>query len=177
MAREERPPPPGKMVGPDGAIGVRASSTVVGLHFASIGAATLGFGGSAPIAGKVQLEGIIFMAGSSAPAEDPHRFQMALASDVPASAADLDAAEQMFPRISQLVATRNFIILDLGSLSFWLPVTTVLAMNGRRLVGGFYNGHAANAMDGYVGFVMHRVYGGASSGDPAFLSGEEVEER
>lgn len=158
----------------EGAVGLRSTSTIVGLHFQSVSPSAMAFAGSAPIAGKVQLEGIIAVVDIVSAGEDPHRVQLALASDVPTTQAELDAAEQMFPRASQASDSRfSFIVSGKGGQAFF-PIGTALVLNGRRIVGGFYNGHATSPEDVYVGLILHRVTGGESAGDPGFLTGEEV---
>jgi hypothetical protein len=144
------------------------------LHFESIAASSWGLAGTVPIAGKVQLEGLILFAGSTHVAEDPHMVQLALGTEIPATQAALLGEEQLFPRASQAVGAMSGFPVNAYYAMLFVPVTTVVSFNGRRLLGGFYNGNGVSAMDGYVGVLMHRIYGGSSSGDPAFLSGEEV---
>lgn len=161
----------------DPAVGLRASSTLVGLGFGAIAQTATGLAGSAPIAGKVQLEGIWIVSGVLPVAGGLHRLQLAIDSEVPSTAGDVDAGEQLFTRANTIAGELSTI--DFGGLGqdMWLPLTTVVAMNGRRFIGRIVNQSTAAAGGFYVGLVMHRVYGGASSGDPAFLSGEEVELR
>lgn len=171
----------GRPIGSDvaGGAGVAAallsSSTVVGLHWQSVGAGASGFAGSAPIAGKVELEGLLLGPQRVPVAEHPHRFQLGLSSEVPVSQAEMDAAEQLFPRASQAEASRFDLVVAWGDGGLFLPVGSVLAMGGRRIVGRWYNG-AAGTGDAFVGVVLHRIIGGAGMGEPGFLSGEPVRE-
>lgn len=157
----------------EGARGLWSTSTVVGLHFQSLAAAGSGFAGTAPIAGKVQLEGLFLSIRSAAAAEDPMRLQLAIGSNVPSTQAGIDGEEQMFPRASQAADSRYDLVLVASGGGFFLPVSTVLMMNGRRIVGRWYNGASATD-DFYVGLILHRVIGGDERGDPGFLSGEEI---
>ena len=172
--------PPAGMVAPtaigslaDAAVGLRGSSTVIGLHWQSVAAGVSGFVGSLPIAGKVRLEQLYWVQAQSADPEDPHRLQIGLGSDVPTTQAELDAAEPMFPQASQLFATRYSLLMCSVRRQLVLPVSTIVKMNGRRFVAGFYNG-AAGVTDVYVALVVHRVVGGAGGGDPSFLMGEPI---
>lgn len=158
------------------AIAVLSSSTIVGLHWQSVAAAGSGFAGSAPIEGVVELEGLVFSVQKVPAGEDPHRFQIAVASDVPASQGDVDAGDQLFPRASQAVDSRFDVIVAWGDAGFFLPVGTIVGLYGRRFVGRWYNGATA-AADAYVGLVVHGVYGGRLGGYGSFLSGEHVVER
>lgn len=156
------------------AIGLRASSTVVGLYFGSAGAAATVYAGSAPIAGKVQLEALWIESGGPGLTGALDEVQLGLANAVPTSDAEVDASEALFSRASQVSGDQKTIYVRGGGASVVIPLSTVLVCNGRRFVGRFKNGGAVAATRMYVGLVMHRVYGGSSSGDPAFLSGEEV---
>lgn len=162
--------------GGDGvALGLLSSSTFVGLHWQSVAAGGSGFAGSAPIAGKVELEGLIVGPQRVPAAEDPHRFQLGLASDVPASQAAMDAAEQLFARVSQADDSRFDLVVAWGDAGLFVPIGPVLAVNGRRIVGRWYNG-ATGAGDAWVGVTLHKVVGGAGQPDPGFLSGERVQD-
>lgn len=157
----------------EAAVGLGSTSTIVGLHFQSVANAASSFAGTAPIAGKVQLEGVYISVGTGSVREDPHRFQLAIATNVPSSQAGIDAEEQVFPRSSQAVDSR-FDLPVFGIVQdLFLPVTTGLVLNGRRIVCRFYCGSTAT-IDAYVGLILHRVSGGGTAGDPGFLSGEEV---
>ena len=164
----------GKWPAPAGAVGLRGSSTVVGLHFAGVAAGGSGFAGSVPIAGKVQLEGLWMEAGLPSPVGDLHELQLAIATGVPASQAAVDAGEQLFPRGSSLGGEASTIFWCGGDAGVFVPLTTVVAMNGRRFIGRVTNRHALTGSEFYIGLVMHRVVGGSTAGDPPFLSGEEI---
>lgn len=173
-------PPPGTVVSPvavggseEGAVGLKGSSTLVGLHFESIATTALGLAGSVPIAGKVALEFVKIGFRDSAVLEDPHRFQLALASGIPANQAALDSGEQLFPQASSAAGSKACVMVFSSSEGFFVPVTTVVQLNGRRIVCGWYNG-ATTTGDAYVLLGVHRVLGGAGGGDPSFLSGEPV---
>lgn len=157
------------------AVGWRSSSTIVGLHWESVAAGGTAFVGSAPVAGKVRLEGVLLSVDRGPVAEDPHRVQLAVATDVPGSQDELDAAEQIFPRASQAVASRFAVVLPSAVGALFVPVGGVVGLHGRRFVGGFYNGDA-RSIDVYVGLVVHRVSGGAFLGRFGFLWGEAVRE-
>lgn len=171
----------GRPIGGDGAGGrgvaaaLLSSSTLVGLHWQSVGAGASGFAGSAPIAGKVELEGLLLGPQRVPVAEDPHRFQLGLLSDVPVNQGEMDAGEQLFPRVSQAEASRFDLVVAWGDAGLFLPVGSVLAMSGRRIVGRWYNGSSV-ACDAFVGVVLHRVIGGAGMGEPGFLCGESVQD-
>ena len=156
-----------------GGVGLRSTSTVVGLHWSSVGAGSAAFVGCAPIAGKVRLEGVLFVFDRGPLAEDPHRVQLAVASDVPSTQAEMDDGVQLFPRASQTSAGRYAMAWPAAAGALFLPVGGVVAMGGRRFVGGFYNGDS-RAIDAYVGLVVHRVSGGAIVGRFGFLFGEPV---
>ena len=166
------------VAGPDDdvAVGLRGSSTILGVHFQSVGAATLSIGGTLPIAGKVQLEGLWLMTAASAAVLDPHRFQCTLDSEVPADQAGLDGGEQLFPGASNLSVSKNSLMYTGDVASFFVPVTTLLKMNSRRLIVGWTNG-GGGASDAYFAFVLHRVIGGQGGGDPHLFSSEEVHRR
>ena len=167
----------GKWATPSGGVGLRASSTIVGLHFAAVAAGGGGYAGSVPIAGKVQLEGVWLVAGITVGSGELHQFQLAIATEIPASQADMDAGEQLFPRASTLAGEGSTLLFGLWGGGMVIPVTTLIAMNGRRFIGRVTNRHGATASTFYVGLVLHRVIGGSTAGDPPFLLGEEVELR
>lgn len=158
-----------------GAVGWRSSSTIVGLHWQSVAAGSTSFVGSSPITDKVRLEGILFLIDRGPMAEDPHRIQLGVATDVPTTQAEMDAAGQVFPRGSQAVESRFSIPWAAASGAVFVPLGGVIALHGRRFVGGFYNGDS-RAIDAYVGLVVHRVSGGAFVGRFGFLWGEPVQE-
>ena len=159
------------------AVGLRASSTIVGLHFAAVAGGGVGFAGSAPIAGKVQLEGFWWVCNTTPAAGELHELQLAIDSEVPGNQVAVDAGEQLFARASTVAGEGSTIYGFVYGSGWFMPLTTVVAMNGRRFIGRIKNLSAAAASAFYVGLVMHQVVGGALSGDPAFLSGEEVEMR
>lgn len=161
---------------PAKAVAILSSSTIVGLHWQSVAPGTSGYAASAPIEGKLELEGVL-IAPQGIPADaDPHRFQLAVASDLPSTQAEIDAADQLFPRASQAIATRYCLIIPWGSAGLFLPVGSVLAPAGRRIVGRWYNG-ATSTADAYISLVVHGLSGGEHTTHAAFLSGEPVEER
>jgi len=171
-----RGPGPQRVSGEEAGIALASSSTIVGLHFQSIGALSVGFAGSAPIAGRVQLQGLWWQFNVASGNVDPHRIQMAVGSNVPTTQAELDAGEAMFPRASQVAESRFAFVFFRSDDSRFVPVGTVLALNGRRIVGGFFNG-SGSTIDAYVGLVLQRIVGGVQSGDPPFLEGEEIAQR
>lgn len=158
------------------AVGLWSTSTIVGLHWESVAAAGSGFAGSSPIAGKVELEGVVFGPQKVPAGEDPHRFRFGVATSVPSTEDGLAAEVQLFPRSSQAAGSRNDVVVAWGDLGFFLPVSTLINMMGRRLVGRWYNGSTSTA-DAYVAFVLHEVVGGESGGLGGFLLGEAVTER
>lgn len=155
------------------AVAVRSSSTVVGLHWQSVAGAGSGFAGSPPIAGKVELEGILISVQKVPAAGDPHRFRLAIATEIAASQAAIDGEHQLFPYASSATDSRYDLVVAWGDAGLFFPVETVLALNGRRIVGRWYNGSAVVA-DAYLGLVLHGVIGGESLGAPGFLVGEPV---
>lgn len=157
-------------------IALLSSSTIVGLHWQSVATVASGFAGSAPIDGKVELEGVVISVQKVPAAEDPHRFQLAVASDVPTTQAEVDAGDQLFPRASQAAGSRFDVVVAWGDAGFFLPVGTIVALNGRRFIGRWYNGSTASA-DAYIGLVLHGVYGGWRGSYASFLAGEQVVER
>lgn len=175
--RGPRPGVPPKSGAGDAAIGLRSSSTIVGLSFGTIAATATGYGGSVPIAGKVQLEGAYFVCPVLPDAGVLHYAQLGIASDVPTTQAEVDGAEQLFPRASNVVGEASTILLGGLGEDVFLPLSTVVVMNGRRFIGRATNKSTVAPGGFYVALLMHRVYGGSVAGDPAFLSGEEVIER
>ena len=161
-----------------GAEALISSSTIVGLHFSAIPSTGNGFVGSAPVPGKVELEGIVFSVQGVPAAEDPHRFQLAIASEVPSNQEDVDAGDQLFPRASQLAESRHDIVVAWGDAGFFLPVGSIVHLNGRRFIARWFNGNVLSAGgDAYLGIVVHGVSGGTGASMAGFLEGEPVRER
>lgn len=158
------------------AIALLSTSTIVGLHWQSVGAGASGFVGSAPIDGLVELEGLVFSVQGVPVAEDPHRFQIAIASEVPSAQADVDAGDQLFPRASQAGDSRFDIVVAWGNAGFFLPVGAVVALFRRRFVARWYNGGTGTA-DAYVGLVLHGVFAGSRATYAGFGAGEFIVER
>ncbi len=161
---------------PTQAVAILSSSTIVGLHWQSVAAGASGYAASAPIEGKLELEGILITPAGIPALEDPHRFQLAVASDLPSTQAEIDAADQLFPRASQAAASRFDLVIPWGSAGLFLPVGSVLVIAGRRIVGRWYNG-ATSTADAYIALVVHDLSGGEHTTHAAFLSGEPVQER
>lgn len=159
-----------------GAEAIISTSTIVGLHWLSIPATGNGFAGSDPIAGKVELEGIVFSVQGVPAGEDPHRFQLAIATEVPADQAAVDAGDQLFPRASQAADSRFDVVVCWGDAGFFLPVGAIVVLDGRRFIGRWYNGATA-AGDAYIGLVLHGVSGGTRASMAGFMEGEPVKER
>lgn len=175
--REEVPEPIERSVVEDEpAVALRGSSTILGIHFLSVGAGALSIGATEPLAGKVQLSGLWLQVLALPVVEDPHRFQIVLSSTLPTDQAGLDGGEQVFPRGSNQSESKNTLLYLGGTSGIFIPVSSLLLMNTRRLVCGWTNGGTITA-DGYLGFVAHRVIGGVGGGDPHFLLSQEVESR
>lgn len=154
-------------------VALTGSSTVVGLHWQSVGSGSTSFVGSVPLPGKVQVSGVFLSADRGSAVEDPHRFQFAVATGVPGSQAVLDEAQQVFAAASQVTGERSGLLVCAEVASVFLPVSSVIGFRGRRLVGGFYNGNS-RTVDAYAAFVVHRVSGGALVSAFGFLWGESV---
>lgn len=153
-----------------------STSTIVGLHWESVAAGGTGFVGTSPIAGKIELEGLLFGPQKVPAGEDPHRFRLGVATTVPGSELVLAAEVQLFPRASQAVDFPADVVVAWGDAGLFLPVSTLINMMGRRIVGRWYNG-ATVAGDAYVGIVLHEVVGGEGGPAGGFLLGEPVLER
>lgn len=155
------------------AVAIVSTSTVVGLHWQSVAAGADGFVASAPIEGKVELEGILITPQGVPVLEDPHRFQVALGSSLAVDQAGMDAGIQLFPRGSQASGSRYDLVVAWGSAGLYLPIGAGLNVNGLRFLGRWYNGGASSA-DAYLGIWLHLLVGGEPSLNTGFLSGEFI---
>jgi len=163
--------------GADVAVGLRSTSTILGFHFESIAAGAVAFEGTVPIAGKIILDALWWDIGVGAVETDPHRIQLAMATDTPGTQAAMDGEEQVFTQASSAVVSKSRLVTGSGGAGPLLVIGRELVLKGRRLVCGLFNGNAATTTDAYVGLVVHRVVGGQAGGDSGFLVGEEVRER
>ena len=155
-------------------VALTGSSTIVGLHWQSVGSGSTSFVGSVPLPGKVQVTGVLLSVDRGSAVEDPHRFQFAVATGTPGSQAELDGSQQVFAAASQVGGQRSGVVVCAENASVFLPVSSVIGFHGRRLVAGFYNGNS-RTVDAYAAFVLHRVSGGALVSAFGFLWGERVE--
>lgn len=154
-------------------VALRSTSTIVGMWFNSVTALGDGFSSTDPISGKVQLEGLFVSMGGSTGASLSHRLTLAIRSEQATSQNEIEVSELVFPRAGGGVIRVGRLAFPGPAGQFFIPLNTVLAINGRRLVGMWENGDSV-VQDFYVGLVLHRVEGGESTGDPGFLSGESV---
>jgi len=157
------------------AVAFSSTSTVVGLHWASAASTAVSFAGTAPLTGNIQLEGVFFAVRSGPGLEDPHRLQLAIATNVPGNQAALDAGVQIFPRAGQTPGIESALLLTLLNGGMYFPVSTVINVDGMRIVGGFYNA-SGSVQDLYVPIVLRGVAGGDVGALPTFLQGPVVEE-
>lgn len=135
------------------------SSTVVGLFYGDVAAGVSAYEGSPPIPGVVRVTEIGWRVGRLSSGTGMHRLQLGVASDVPATAGEMDAAEQLFPHASSEVGGESELRMYSIYASFRFSLDRLLFLNGRRIVGRFESGAASGNGDFYVYLIVHRVDG------------------
>lgn len=158
------------------AIVLRGTGTIVGMYFSVVAHNATGFAGTVPIPGKIELVWVRFDTRGPADFDDFVRFQLAIANEIPASQGELDQADQLFPNATSRPGTESSLLYTLPYFTVPLPVGAILAMNGRRFVGGFYNPYATSS-EAHAVLGIRGVLGGEARAGVSFLSGDWLEER
>lgn len=132
-------------------------SPIIGLFWEDVAAAATEFVGSVPVAGRVRVKGLVLSGGVEGTGNSAHFVQFALGTETPGSQLALDAMEPVFADACQSRAERRRIVIGTFGGPIYIPLGVVLEVNGRRLVGGWLNGHATTAGTFWAGFVVERV--------------------
>ncbi len=149
------------------------TSTVIGFDVHDVQGLGTIYCASPPIAGKCIITSMWANASANAAASTPHRFSIALATEVPTDLISWREADHLFPAAG-CTAGHTHDIHWTGALGTGqIQLRRIIYPAGRRIVARIQNGRNAEASL-YVGLVVARVVGGEPYRTADFLSGEKL---
>lgn len=136
-------------------------SQLVGLNVTGVASLAVGYAGSVPLEGEWFIRDLVLMTPIVADPAISHTFAFGARSEVPASGADMLAAEQLFPMLGISGSGGRYLRISAAAAVVHLRGRFRFNFGGRRLVMGFGNGAGVGA-DGSALFVIERVEKGAA---------------
>lgn len=122
---------------------IEGSGDLVQLWYPNLASGAVGFSGTTPQGDWVWLDWLSFYVNRTPVAGMQHWCQLALATEIPTTESELNAAEQIFPYSLCRSDSRSAIPVGGGEPGAVLSIGRALATRGRRIVGGFWNVSAA----------------------------------
>ncbi len=151
------------------------SSTVIGFDAHDVQGLATNYRASPPIPGKCIITCMWSGASANSASSTPHRFALALATEVPTNLITWRAAEQLFPAAGSTAGHTNDLHWSTAIGILPLQLRRIIYPHGRRIIARLQNGRNAEATL-YVGLVVARVIGGELYRTADFLSGEKLKQ-
>ncbi len=149
------------------------TSTVIGFDAHDVQGLTTSYHASPPIQGKCIITSMWATASANAAATTPHRFALALATEVPTDLTTWRETEAIFPAAGSSTGHTNDIHWSTAIGIAPIPLRRIIYPHGRRIIARIQNGRAAQATL-YLGLIVARVIGGELYRTADFLSGEKL---